>query len=58
MLSMVVFDIPADPAVTPPREGRMLLLAELFKIAGGEIQRIETVMHNLAYGSRSGWTAK
>ena len=55
VLSMVVFDIPADAAATPPREGRMLLLAELFKIAGGEIQRIETVMHNLPYGAGSGW---
>ena len=36
----------------------MLLLAELFKIAGGEIQRIETVMHNLPYGSGSGWAAR
>ena len=58
VLSMVVFDIPADAAATPPREGRMLLLAELFKIASGEIQRIETVMHNLPYGSGSGWAAK
>ena len=58
VLSMVVFDIPADAAATPPREGRMLLLAELFKIAGGEIQRIETVMHNLPYGSGSGWKAE
>jgi outer membrane protein OmpA-like peptidoglycan-associated protein len=57
VLSMVVFDIPADGAATPPREGRMLLLAELFKIAAGEIQRIETVMHNLPYGARSGWAA-
>jgi hypothetical protein len=55
---MVVFDIPADAAATPPREGRMLLLAELFKIAGGEIQRLETVMHNLPHGSGSGWAAK
>jgi hypothetical protein len=41
----------------PPhrREGRMLLLAEVFKIVGGEITRIETVMHNLPYGSPSDW---
>jgi hypothetical protein len=58
VLSMVVFDIPADPGVTPAREGRMLLLAELFKIASGEIQRIETIMHNLPYGSGSGWAAR
>jgi hypothetical protein len=55
VLSMVMFDIPADAAATPPREGRMLLLAEVFKIAGGEIERIETVMHNLPYGTRSVW---
>ena len=55
---MVLFDIPADAGATPPREGRMLLLAELFKFAGGEIQRIETVMHNLPYGSTSGWTTR
>ena len=58
VLSMVLFDIPADPGATPPREARMLLLAELFKIASGEIQRIETVMHNLSYGSGSGWAAR
>ena len=55
VLSMVLFDIPADASATPPREARMLLLAELFKISRGEIQRIETVMHNLPYGSASGW---
>ena len=55
VLSMVLFDIPADAGATPPREARMLLLAELFKISGGEIQRIETVMHNLPYGTGSGW---
>ncbi len=58
VLSMVVFDIPADTGATPPREGRMLLLAEVFKIVGSEIQRIETVMHNLPYGSGSGWAAR
>ncbi len=58
VLSMVLFDIPADAGATPPREARMLLLAELFKISGGEIQRIETVMHNLPYGSASGWAAR
>ncbi len=54
----VVFDIPADPAATPPHEARMLLRAELFTIAGGEIQQIETVMHNLPYGAASGWNAR
>jgi hypothetical protein len=58
VLSLVLFDIPADAAATPPREGRMVLLAELFKIVGGEIQRIETVMHNLPYGSGSGWAGR
>jgi outer membrane protein OmpA-like peptidoglycan-associated protein len=57
VMSMVLFDIPADAGATPPRDARMLLLAEVFKIAGGEIQRIETVMHNLAYGHGSGWAA-
>lgn len=55
VLSMVVFDVPSDATVTPVREGRMLLLAELFKIVDGEIARIETVMHNLPYGAGSGW---
>ena len=57
VLSMVLFDIPADATAKPAREARMLLLAEVFKIASGEIQRIETVMHNLPYGATSGWTA-
>lgn len=55
VFSTIMFDIPADAAATPPREGRMLLLSEVFKIVGGEITRIETVMHNLPYGSPSGW---
>jgi hypothetical protein len=55
VLSMVLFDIPADATARPPREARMLLLAEVFKIVSGEITRIETVMHNLAYGHRSVW---
>ena len=58
VLSMVVFDIPADSGATPPREARMLLLAELFTIAGNEIQQIDTVMHNLPYGAASGWTVR
>ena len=57
VLSMVMFDIPADATTTPPRDARMLLLAELFKVTRGEIERIETVMHNLPYGSQSGWQA-
>ena len=57
VLSMVMFDIPADATTTPPRDARMLLLAELFKVTRCEIERIETVMHNLPYGSQSGWQA-
>ena len=55
VFSTIMFDIPTDATATPPREGRMLLLSEVFKIVGGEITRIETVMHNLPYGSPSGW---
>ena len=58
VLSMVLFDVPADAGATPPREARMLLLAEVFKISGGEIRQIETVMHNLPYGSTSAWEAR
>jgi hypothetical protein len=58
VMSTIMFDIPADAAVTPPREARMLLLAELFKVVRGEIVRIETVMHNLPYGAVSGWSAQ
>jgi len=55
LFSTVMFDIPADASATPPREARMLLLSEVFKIVSGDIVRIETVMHNLPYGSSSGW---
>jgi hypothetical protein len=55
VMSMVLFDIPADSTASPPREGRTLLLAEAFRIVSGEIVRIETVMHNLPYGAQSGW---
>jgi hypothetical protein len=55
VFSTILFDIPADATATPPREARMLLLSEVFKIVSGEIQRIETVMHNLPYGAASGW---
>ncbi len=58
VMSTIMFDIPADPSATPPRVGRMLLLAELFKIVSGEIVRIDTVMHNLPYGAVSGWAAQ
>lgn len=63
----IVFDIPGgDPITTPAgssdtqlqttlRQPRMLLLTELFKIDGGNIVRIQAVMHNLPHGSKSGW---
>lgn len=63
----VVFDIPGGDPITSPaggsdaqlqatlRQPRMLLLTELFKIDGGNIVRIQAVMHNLPHGSKSGW---
>lgn len=64
----VVFDIPGGDPVpaaqasgsdgqlqTTLRQPRMLLLTELFKIDGGNIVRIQAVMHNLPHGSKSGW---
>jgi hypothetical protein len=64
----IVFDIPGGdpmPAAqasgseaqlqTTLRKPRMLLLTELFKIEGGNISRIQAVMHYLPYGSGSGW---
>jgi len=65
--STIVFDIPGgDPITTPAsgseaqlqttlRQPRMLLLTELFKIDGGNIVRIQAIMHNLPHGSKSGW---
>jgi len=63
----IVFDIPGGDAMTSPASGseaqlqttlrkpRMLLLTELFKIEGGNIARIQAVMHNLPHGGPSGW---
>ena len=64
----IVFDIPGgDPMPvaqtsgseaqlqTTLRKPRMLLLTEIFKIDGGNIARIQAVMHNLPHGSKSGW---
>jgi hypothetical protein len=64
----IVFDIPGGdpmPAAqasgseaqlqTTLRKPRMLLLTEIFKIEGGNIARIQAVMHNLPHGSGSGW---
>jgi hypothetical protein len=63
----IVFDIPGGDVMTSPASGseaqlqttlrkpRMLLLTEIFKIDGGNIARIQAVMHNLPHGSKSGW---
>jgi len=64
----IVFDIPGGDPVpaaqtagpdgqlqTTLRKPRMLLLTELFKVDGGNIVRIQAVMHNLPHGSKSGW---
>jgi hypothetical protein len=52
-------NLPRDPDDARVRAAlerpRMLLLTELFKIENGRIQEIEAVMHNLPYGSSSGW---
>lgn len=67
----VLFDIPGGDPVpnaqatsadgqlqTTLRQPRMLLLTELFKIDGGNLIRIQAVMHNLPHGSKSGWEKK
>jgi len=67
----IVFDIPGGDPVpasqatgsdgqlqTTLRKPRMLLLTELFKIDGGNIVRIQAVMHNLPHGAKSGWETK
>jgi hypothetical protein len=67
----VVFDIPGGDPVpnsqaagpdgqlqTTLRQPRSLLLTELFKIDGGNLIRIQAVMHNLPHGSKSGWEKK
>jgi hypothetical protein len=64
----IVFDIPGGDPIpqaqstgsegqlqTTLRQPRMLLLTELFKIEGGNIVRIQAVMHNLPHGAKSGW---
>jgi hypothetical protein len=33
----------------------MLLLTEIFKIDGGNLVRIQAIMHNLPHGAGSGW---
>ena len=66
----IMFDIPGgDPMPsqasgseaqlqTTLRKPRMLLLTEIFKIEGGNIKRIQAVMHNLPHGAKSGWETK
>jgi hypothetical protein len=67
----VLFDIPGGDPVpaaqqagadgqlqTTLRKPRMLLLTELFKIDGGNLVRIQAVMHNLPHGAKSGWEKK
>ena len=67
----ILFDVPGgDPITTSGatatggseaqlqttlRQPRMLLLTELFKIDGGNIARIQAIMHNLPHGATSGW---
>ncbi len=67
VVSIITFGIPGetksdDTAITTNpqvaarlREPRTLLLMEWFKIDDGRIQHIEAVMHNLPYGTGSGW---
>lgn len=64
--AIVVFDIRGGPhrvehngqvlldRVVPPRS---IIIGELFKINGGEIQRIEVVMRNTPLGATAGWPA-
>jgi hypothetical protein len=68
VLAVLTFHIPADSPPPPSqakvadpqlmaalRKARTLLLAEVFKIEDGKIQHVEAVMHNLPYGSSTGW---
>jgi hypothetical protein len=52
--ALVVFDIPGTTAPVR-REPRSILIGELFKIEGGQIQDIEVVMRNVPLGSAAGW---
>jgi hypothetical protein len=63
----IVFDIPGGDRMpgqpsgseaqlqTTLRQPRMLLLTEIFKIDGGNLVRIQAIMHNLPHGAGSGW---
>lgn len=59
---LAVFDIPGGtyPALvgsgTVTREPRSILIAELFKLDGGQIQDIEVVMRNVPLGAGDGWS--
>ena len=59
---LAVFDIPGGtyPALvgsgTIKREPRSILIAELFKLDGGQIQDIEVVMRNVPLGAGDGWS--
>lgn len=66
VVSIITFGIPgetksdtaiaANPQVSARlREPRTLLLMEWFKIDDGRIEHIEAVMHNLPYGTGTGW---
>lgn len=67
VVSIITFGIPGEtrsddtamptnpPVAARLREPRTLLLMEWFKIDDGRIAHIEAVMHNLPYGTGSGW---
>ncbi|WP_340643735.1 hypothetical protein [Phenylobacterium sp.] len=61
---LAVFDIPGGtyPALvgtgTIQREPRSILIAELFKLDGGQIQDIEMVMRNVPLGASDGWQGR
>jgi hypothetical protein len=58
VVATILFDIPPGEDTTGPKpktSPRTLLLTEWFKIDDGKIQHIEAIMHNLPYGSKSGW---
>lgn len=59
---LAVFDIPGGtyPALvgsgTVKREPRSILITELFKLDGGQIQDIEVIMRNVPLGASDGWS--
>ena len=60
-----MFDIPAGTmttmengvAVERPRPARSILINELFKISGGQIQDIAVIMRNIPLGGPLGWAS-